>query len=486
MELDENGDVITYEEYFPYGGTSFIAGRNKKEIDLKEYRYSGKERDDLTGLYYYGYRYYAHWIGNWMSPDPAGPVDGLNLYQFVMNNPINTIDIDGLQSAEPENLPEYSGRIPFSEYGLLEYDFLMYSQNGERLYRKTEPLWDGEGPIDIRVVNGYLSEEMFFNLYGDELIALTDAIDRRTQEEPVEEEPEISSGSEVADIEETSVSGGGENEPKVLEDETVSGGEAVISQEPDWQTDNLADGQEKSVNEEQSSDLINKAEPSSVGEPGFAESLIPIWGSGRAAINHFQRGEYGWGAVHSALAITDVFLVKSIVTAGGKLIFKSTTQKQLLNSANSTGVRESAEVIQKKLGTIVTREGDQFAKSVNPDSNWLLRQYGAFSIEAQHQALGRLGNMAVNFELRGGALMTEGIEQLGKGGLRLLNRKSAEAWVKGSIRLGTPLNDIVPRNMSTTGLIFDPALDPLLRSMVQFGIPYLLPGVLIKDYQFKN
>lgn len=97
LELDENGNVITYEEYFPYGGTSFIAGKSKREINLKDYRYSGKEMDNFSGLYYYGYRYYAHWSGGWLSPDPIGPADGVNLYLFVRNNPVNIIDPNGLQ-----------------------------------------------------------------------------------------------------------------------------------------------------------------------------------------------------------------------------------------------------------------------------------------------------------------------------------------------------------------------------------------------------
>ena len=95
MELDKDACLISYEEYFPYGGTSIIAGDNKKEVELKEYRYSGKECDDSTGLYYYGARYYAPWLGRWLKPDPAGTVDGLNLYMFVGGNPVLHIDING-------------------------------------------------------------------------------------------------------------------------------------------------------------------------------------------------------------------------------------------------------------------------------------------------------------------------------------------------------------------------------------------------------
>lgn len=96
MEVDDGGQTIGYEEYFPYGGTSFVAGRSLAEVKLKQYRYSGKERDASTGLYYYGARYYAPWLGRWMSCDPAGTVDGLNLYGFVGGNPVTYKDIGGL------------------------------------------------------------------------------------------------------------------------------------------------------------------------------------------------------------------------------------------------------------------------------------------------------------------------------------------------------------------------------------------------------
>jgi RHS repeat-associated protein len=95
LEVDADGQIISYEEYFPYGGTAVIAGRSASEVQLKQYRYSGKERDSVTGFYYYGFRYYAPWLGRWMSPDPAGTVDGLNLYAFVGGNPSSWVDGDG-------------------------------------------------------------------------------------------------------------------------------------------------------------------------------------------------------------------------------------------------------------------------------------------------------------------------------------------------------------------------------------------------------
>ena len=109
LELNENGGVITYEEFFPYGGSAFLAGDDLRDVQIKDYRYSGKERDDETGLYYYGYRYYAPFIGNWLSPDPLGPVDGPNLYRFVQSNPVTLTDPNGLQATavEPGQVQHY-------------------------------------------------------------------------------------------------------------------------------------------------------------------------------------------------------------------------------------------------------------------------------------------------------------------------------------------------------------------------------------------
>ena len=95
LEIDGTGQLVSKEEYYPYGGTAVWTARHAAEADLKTIRFSGKERD-ATGLYYFGYRYYQPWVGRWLSADPLGTVDGLNLYAMAANNPVTIVDHGGL------------------------------------------------------------------------------------------------------------------------------------------------------------------------------------------------------------------------------------------------------------------------------------------------------------------------------------------------------------------------------------------------------
>ncbi|MFS2226004.1 RHS repeat-associated core domain-containing protein, partial [Pantoea sp. B65] len=105
LELDADGNIISQEEYYPYGGTAVWNARSQPEADYKAIRYAGKERD-ASGLYYYGYRYYQPWAGRWLSADPAGTVDGLNLFRMVRNNPLTLTDNNGKAPVYPASAEE--------------------------------------------------------------------------------------------------------------------------------------------------------------------------------------------------------------------------------------------------------------------------------------------------------------------------------------------------------------------------------------------
>jgi RHS repeat-associated protein len=88
-------DSINREEYTPYGETSFGSFAKKR------YRFTGKERDEESGLYYHGARYYAPWLARWVSCDPIGMAGGINLYSSMGNNPTILTDPDGRQPNPP-------------------------------------------------------------------------------------------------------------------------------------------------------------------------------------------------------------------------------------------------------------------------------------------------------------------------------------------------------------------------------------------------
>jgi RHS repeat-associated protein len=89
--LDGAGRLTNREEFLPYGETSFGS------FGRKRYRFTGRERDEESGLSYHEARYYMPWLGRWGSSDPAGVVDGLNLFVYARGNPMLLIDPTGRQ-----------------------------------------------------------------------------------------------------------------------------------------------------------------------------------------------------------------------------------------------------------------------------------------------------------------------------------------------------------------------------------------------------
>jgi RHS repeat-associated protein len=103
LELDDTGAVISYEEYHPFGTTAYQAMNSSINAVAKRYRYTGKERDEESGLNYHGARYYAPWLCRWCAVDPLeGKYAGWSAYNYCFNSPINKTDSTG---EGPDDIP---------------------------------------------------------------------------------------------------------------------------------------------------------------------------------------------------------------------------------------------------------------------------------------------------------------------------------------------------------------------------------------------
>ncbi len=98
---DENGDDVGRYRYDAFGNTLEVSGAPAAE---NPYRFSTKELHAQSGLYDYGYRFYSPGLGRWINRDPIQENGGVNLYAMVANNPVNSVDIYGL-----EDLSIYGG-----------------------------------------------------------------------------------------------------------------------------------------------------------------------------------------------------------------------------------------------------------------------------------------------------------------------------------------------------------------------------------------
>jgi len=101
VTLDEQGSVVGYDDYYPFGMQ--MGGRSYNQgLEDNIYKYSSKELDEeqLTGgkldWYYFGARYYDPDIGRWLRVDPmADKFPDITPYHYTHNNPLNKIDPDG-------------------------------------------------------------------------------------------------------------------------------------------------------------------------------------------------------------------------------------------------------------------------------------------------------------------------------------------------------------------------------------------------------
>jgi RHS repeat-associated protein len=172
---NHEGQLYERLEYTPYGET-WIEWKNpglRLEEAAMPYRFTGKELDTETGLYYYGARYLDPKTSRWLSADPAvgdylpgAPVDdaarrrngslpgqggvfnlvNLHVYHYAGNNPIKYIDPDGNTTEVDEANGIVKNVIDDGNTAVMAYP---YSSNGERL----------QGP------GNYIGDTMFWDSF---------------------------------------------------------------------------------------------------------------------------------------------------------------------------------------------------------------------------------------------------------------------------------------------------------------------------------
>jgi len=81
----------------PYGRTLQSSG---VWAVANAYRFSSKEYLTNSGLYYYGFRFYAPSLQRWINRDPIEEAGGINLYGFVGNRPVGAVDLYGLSAGK--------------------------------------------------------------------------------------------------------------------------------------------------------------------------------------------------------------------------------------------------------------------------------------------------------------------------------------------------------------------------------------------------
>ncbi|NCA86889.1 MAG: RHS repeat-associated core domain-containing protein, partial [Clostridia bacterium] len=100
ITFNESGSIVQEDSYYPYGMNMAGLSHESGEDLPNKYRYNGKELQDDFGLgwYDYGARFYDPTGVHWTTVDPmAEKYNQWSPYNYVLNNPIKSIDPDGTE-----------------------------------------------------------------------------------------------------------------------------------------------------------------------------------------------------------------------------------------------------------------------------------------------------------------------------------------------------------------------------------------------------
>ena len=110
-----SGTVVWAADYLPFGQADVTIETIENNL-----RFPGQYYDQETGLHYNWHRYYDPKTGRYLTPDPIGLDGGINLFTYVLNDPINLVDPLGLYLTPSQQLKvSFASVIGSSVGGLL-------------------------------------------------------------------------------------------------------------------------------------------------------------------------------------------------------------------------------------------------------------------------------------------------------------------------------------------------------------------------------
>ena len=168
--------------------------------------------------------------------------------------------------------------------------------------------------------------------------------------------------------------------------------------------------------------------------------------------------------------LAEEIAVAGIIKIGSKFYRWVRPVDKAIDTAQNANrcAKNSGEWMRRAEGTRLKQVGIYWIKEVDPNASVIMQWWGKGSLNAQAKALASLDELAVSHLFKNGKLV---MRDAGK--IKGSRKEFFDLWLKGSRKLRTPFNDIRPRNMGASGLLFDPAWHPIAQRVVEGGIIYV-------------